>query len=155
MLALTALQYTGFNKFVTQMEIAPNLVAAEHCLQVFRQLTKDKMTPDSSVIALNLEEFKTALIRLAVGGKGTLRQMTGKPADSSQDRLDIDDFKDFLAYLMLSPDVKKTAKMLQGLATMISKKRGEASYRPSSKTESAGIIKKAKSVTRLGAVQAE
>lgn len=153
-LALTALQYTGFNKFATQMEIAPNLVAAEHCLQVFRQLTKDKMTPDSSVIALNLEEFKTALIRLAVGGKGTLRQMTGKPADSSQDRLDIDDFKDFLAYLMLSPDVKKTAKMLQGLATMISKKRGEVSYRPSSKTESEGIIKKAKSVTRLGAVQA-
>lgn len=153
-LALTALQYVGFNKFVTQMEISPNLVAAEYSLQVFRQLTKDKTTPESPVIALNLEEFKIALIRLAVGGKGTLRQMTGKPSDSSQDSLDIDDFKDFLAYLMLTPDVKKTAKMLQGLATMISKKRGEGSYRPSSKTEaSAGSVKKTKSATRLGAVE--
>ena len=149
-LALTALQYVGFNKFVTQMEICPNLVTAEYSLQVFRQLTKDKMTSELPVIALSLEDFKTALIRLAVGGRATLRQMTGKPADSSGDNLDAEDFKDFLAYLMLTPDVKKTTKMLQGIATLISKKRGEGSYRPSGNT---GLKKKAKSAVRLGAAE--
>jgi len=154
-LALTALQYVGFNKFVTQMEVCPNLVTADYCLQVFRQLTKDKMSPEMPVIALNLEDFKTALIRLAVGGKATLHQMTGKPLNASyENSLEIEDFKDFLAYLMLTSDHKKTAKTLQGLATLISKKRNEGSTRPHSKTVSErASVHKSKSTSRLPAAE--
>lgn len=150
-LALTALQYIGFNKFTTQMEVCPNLMSAEYCLQIFRQLTKDKRTPEMPVIALNLEDFKTALIRLAAGGKAALRKMTGKTADSgTENSVEIEDFKDFLAYLMLTPDAKKTAKTLQGLTTLVSKRRDDGSIRPKSKTMSErGMQGKSKSTSRL------
>ena len=149
-LASTALQYPGFNKFVTQMEISPNLVSMEYSLQVFRGLTKDKINPEIAVIAVNSEEFKTALILLAVGSKAKLREMTAKSSESEE--FTDDDFKDFLAYLMLTPDVKKTMKMLQGLMTLISKK---GTSTPTNKAASEmGMKRKVKSTTRLVTAEA-
>ena len=145
-LATTALQFTGFNKFATQFEIYPQVVTPEFSLGVFRQLTKDRSVVEQPVIALTFDEFKQAILRLAVEGMGKVSEIGG--SSETKREFDIDALRGFLAYLMLTPDVKKTQKMLQGLTTQTMMRKEDEALR------SPGMKGKVKSLTRLRAADA-
>lgn len=116
-LAKTALQFAGYNKFLKQFEVDGNLLSTESSLQIFRQLTKERPAT-ATVIALSLEEFKQALMNMAVAAHPKLLEIGGNPPHTPFNATSL---MDFLGYLMITPDVKKTTRLLQEVTNQAQK----------------------------------
>jgi hypothetical protein len=116
-LAKTALQFAGYNKFLKQFEVDGNLLSTESSLQIFRQLTKERPAT-ATVIALSLEEFKQALMNMAVAAHPKLLEIGGNPPHTPFSATSL---MDFLGYLMITPDVKKTTRLLQEVTNQAQK----------------------------------
>lgn len=116
-LAKTALQFAGYNKFLRQFEVDGTLLPTESTLQIFRQLTKERPAT-ATVIALSIEEFKQAIMSMAVAAHPKLLEIGGKPPHTPFSTTAL---MDFLGYLMVTPDAKKTARLLQEVTNLAQK----------------------------------
>ncbi|CAG9325131.1 unnamed protein product [Blepharisma stoltei] len=98
--SVETLPLAGFNKFVGQFNICPILLSNDEAIKIYRYLTKHK----ESVLELNLDEFKEAMIRISFQAKSILEQEVEKSLDTNFELM-----KSFFNWILIP---KETAKAL-------------------------------------------
>jgi hypothetical protein len=99
------LPFPGYNKFCTMFKVWPSLVAADDSMQVFRLLTKDRLSDSKIPISLSRSNFNEALLRLALKSKRAL----GLPPETPSEQT----LRSFLDWLNVTSDPKKTVDVMR------------------------------------------
>ena len=71
----TELNFGGYNKFTQNFNIWPGLCSQEECNNLFNKLIRKKAGYSNSI---DIAEFNTVLVRLAILGQKNLRMFMGE-----------------------------------------------------------------------------